>query len=434
MQIVKNLISSQYDVVDSEDDRGNTAVHVAAYRGHLAVMKVLISASPSSALHKNSYGDTFLQMAIAGFHTPSFRRVEKQIEVMREIVGGKLVNIEEIINLQNNDGRSALHMAVADTILSDVVELLLSVRCVDLNLRDGDGNTPLDLLDQHPRSPPSEILIKRLVSAGGVRGCDRDRDRTVGSARMRTRGIGGSPGTSFRIPDAEMVLYTGLEEGCTRSSSELVNLERVYSDEARSAPATAGATPSSELRKSSSMTSRFKILLPWPRRRGRGQTSPPTTEEGYFVETSSRNITISLREQFSRPSNKRIVSLQGNVGSPNSRRKFGVGLTQNPRQVLPKSNLGSPCSAMSESTWSSPASVDKRKAECASTGPPSSSNQSPNEEAMKMKRRNGSFNLGLGLMNNYFCFGAQGLAVENSIRAKGLRPEDPADTLVDVVV
>lgn len=403
MQIVKNLISAQDDVVDAEDDRGNTAVHVAAYRGHLAVMKVLISASPSSALRRNSYGDTFLHMAIAGFHAPSFRRVEKQIEVMREIVGGNLVSIQELINAQNNDGRSALHMAVLDTIQSHVVELLLSVRCVDLNLRDGDGNTPLDLLEQRPRSPSSEILIKRLVSAGGARG--RHQDRTVengGNARMRMRGIGGSPGTSFRIPDAEMVLYTGLEEGCGGSSSELVNLERGYSGEVVSAPTTAGATPSSELRKSGSMTSRFKILLRWPRRR----------DGAYFVETRSRNNPISLREQFSRPSNKRIASLQGNAPSPNSRRKFG-----NPRQVLPKSNLGSPCSVASESTWSSsPASLDKRTPKAA--------------ETVNMKRRSGSFSL--GLMNNYFCFGAQGLAVENSIRAKGQRPED-RDTLVDVV-
>ena len=31
---------------------------------------------------------------------------------------------------------------------------------------------------------------------------------------LRTHGIGGSPGTSFRIPDSEILLYTGIENSC----------------------------------------------------------------------------------------------------------------------------------------------------------------------------------------------------------------------------
>lgn len=444
MQIVKKLISSYDGIIDSMDDRGNTALNVAAYRGHLAVMEVLISASPSSALLTNNYGDTFLQMAIAGFRTPSFRRLDRQIELMKEVVGGKLVKIEEIINVRNNDGRTALHMAVVESIQSEVVELLLSVRCIDLNVCDGEGNTPLDLLRQRPRTASSQILIKRLVAAGGVSGCE---DRTVRNAHLRMRGIGGSPGTSFRIPDVEMVLYTGLEDMCQSSS------ECGYSGEARaevSASASALASPavatpyssSFKLKKSSSMTSatsRLKILLRWPRRRGCSANAATPDLIDSFSSEYSKSGSIPLRQQFSRqafsPSNKRILSLQGNLPSPTSKKKFALGSTPiNARQVLPKSNLGSPCSALSETSWSSPspASIDQSKLvnlECVSAGP-SSSTQSPNVEKMKMKRRHGSFNL--GLMNNYFCFGAQGLAVENSIRMQGQRLRNQ-HSLVDVV-
>ncbi|XP_057811105.1 uncharacterized protein LOC131025387 [Salvia miltiorrhiza] len=420
VQIVKNLIFS-YDIIDSVDDRGNTALNVAAYRGHLAVMKVLVSASPSSALQANNNGDTFLHMAVAGFHTPSFRRVDRQLELMREIVGGNLVQIEEIINVPNSDGRTALHMAVVENIQSDVVELLLSVRCIDLNLRDGEGNTPLDLLKLRPRSASSEILIRRLASAGGL--CGRE-DRTSRGAHLRMRGIGGSPGTSFRIPDAEMVLYTGLEHGAC-SSSEVVSLECGYSGEIGS------STPrssSSELKRSSSMTSaasRLKIMLRWPRRRGASSPSinGSCSAESCEIRPRSKNGPISLREQFARPSNKRIMCVQGSVLGSHSKRKFGVGLTHNARQALPKSNLGSPCSALSESSWSSPVVSVSAGA--------SSSNQSPCiEETVKMKHKHGSFNL--ALMNNYFCFGGQGLAIENSIRAQGRRIEKQR-SLVDVV-
>lgn len=438
VQIVKKLISSYDGIIDSVDDRGNTALNVAAYRGHLAVMEVLISASPSSALLTNNYGDTFLQMAIAGFRTPTFRRLDRQIELMKEVVGGKLVKIEEIINVRNNDGRTALHMAVVESIQSEVVELLLSVCCIDLNVRDGEGNTPLDLLRQRPQTASSQILIKRLVAAGGVSGCE---DRTVRNAHLRMRGIGGSPGTSFRIPDVEMVLYTGLEDTC-RSSSECG-----YSGEARDevSASPAVATPYSgsfKLKKSSSMTSatsRLKILLRWPRRRGCSANAATPDLIDSFSSEYSKSESIPLRQQFSRqafpPSNKRILSLQGNLPSPTSKKKFASGSTPiNARQVLPKSNLGSPCSALSESSWSSPspASIDQSKLvnlECVSAGP-SSSTQSPNVEKMKMKRRHGSFNL--GLMNNYFCFGAQGLAVENSIRVQGQRLRNQ-HSLVDAV-
>lgn len=431
VQIVKKLISS-YCIIDSVDDRGNTALNVAAYRGHLAVMEVLISASPSSALLTNNYGDTFLQMAIAGFRTPSFRRLDRQIELMKEVVGGNLLKIEEIINVRNNDGRTALHMAVVESIQSEVVELLLSVRCIDFNIRDGEGNTPLDLLKQRPRTASSEILIKRLVAAGGVSGCD---DQTVRNAHLRIRGIGGSPGTSFRIPDAEMVLYTGLEDTC-RSSCELVSTECGYSGEAEASPAVATLQPSSsKLKKSSSMTSatrRLKILLRWPRRRGCSADAAAPDLIDSFSGEYSKSSSIPLRQQFSRPSNKRILSLQGNLPSPTSKKKFAAGLAPNARQVLPKSNLGSPCSALSESSWSSPTSVDQKKLvslECVSAGP-SSSTQSPDVEKIKMKRRHGSFNL--RLMNNYLCFGAQGLAVENSIRTQGQRLQNQ-HSLVDVV-
>ncbi|KAG6396446.1 hypothetical protein SASPL_142596 [Salvia splendens] len=411
IQIVKNLISS-YDIIDSEDDRGNTALNVAAYRGHLAVMKVLVSASPSSALGNNNCGDTFLHMAVAGFHMPSFRRVDRQMELMREIVGGNLVRIEEIVNVQNNDGRTALHMAVVENIQSDIVELLLLVRYIDVNLVDGEGNTPLDLLKQRPRSASSEILIRRLVSAGGV--CRRE-DGAVRSAHVRMRGIGGSPGTSFRIPDAEIVLYTGFEHGA-RFSSELVSVDCGYLDENLSTP----RPSSSKLKKSRSMTSatsRLKIMLRRGRQRSGGVSSPSIdsgcSTESHGIQRNTKNCPISLREQFATPSNKRIVSVQERVLSPSSKKKFGEGLPPNARQVLPKSNLGSPCSAMSHSSWSSPVDFG-------SAGP-SSLNESPVK--MKLKKRS-SF--------NYFCFGGQGLAIEKSIKAQGRRMEKQP-SLVDVV-
>ena len=104
-QVVRNLLAS-FDVVNLTDDQGNTALHIASYRGHLAVVEILILASRSLALLTNHYGDTFLHMAVAGFRSPGFRRLDKHTELMRQLVSGKTVNLQDIINVKNNDGRS----------------------------------------------------------------------------------------------------------------------------------------------------------------------------------------------------------------------------------------------------------------------------------------------------------------------------------------
>ena len=160
MQVVKDLVAS-FDIITSTDNQGNTTLHVAAYRGYLAAVDVLIHSSSSLASLKNNYGDTFLHMAVADFRTPSFRRLDWQIELMKQLVCGNIVNMNEIIS----DGRTAFNMAVIENIQGNLVELLMTVPSINLNICDADGVTPLDILKQRPRSASSEIIIKQLISA-----------------------------------------------------------------------------------------------------------------------------------------------------------------------------------------------------------------------------------------------------------------------------
>ncbi|KAJ6721605.1 ANKYRIN REPEAT FAMILY PROTEIN [Salix viminalis] len=149
LAVVKDLIRC-YDIIASRDYQGNTALHVAAFGGYLAVAEILILASPSLASFTNNYGDTFLHMAVSGFQTPGFRRVDRQIELFTQSVSGKIVNFKGVANVKNNDGRTAFHTIN------------------QLNISDMDAMTPLDLLKQQPRSASSETLIKQLISAGGI--------------------------------------------------------------------------------------------------------------------------------------------------------------------------------------------------------------------------------------------------------------------------
>ncbi|EPS67907.1 ankyrin-like protein, partial [Genlisea aurea] len=221
VQIVKHLISSYSNIVTAVDSRGSTALHVAAYFGQLPVIKLLLSASPSSASAVNDDGDTFVHAAISGFGSTDFRRLDRQIELIEELVGW--ISFGELINVRNKDGRTPLHLAVVNNIRGDIIDLIMTVPSVSLEIRDSDGKTPLDLLRQRPQSVVSyEILMKLLMSssssaaaAGGVSSpsdaaatWDEETKNAIVSD-MRSHGMGTSPGTSFRIPDAEIFLYTG---------------------------------------------------------------------------------------------------------------------------------------------------------------------------------------------------------------------------------
>ncbi|KAH6797788.1 hypothetical protein C2S52_022342 [Perilla frutescens var. hirtella] len=420
VEVVKHLISSYDMIINSVDNRGNTALNVAAYRGHLAVVEVLITTSPSSASLTNNYGDTFLHMAVSGFLAPGFRRLDRQLELMTQLVSEKLLNMEDVVNAKNNEGRTALHMAVIENLQSQVVELLMSVPYINLNIRDADGNTPLDLLKQRPQTASSEILIKRLIAAGGIENCEDQTTRNALVSHLRRRhGIGGSsPGTSFRIPDAEIFLHT---DQCGYSG-DLTSSEYGYSGEIERA-AESNSSKYSKFASINSAARRFKNILRSSGKKGRNADG---SDYSSISPSSSRNSPLSLRQQFSKQhssllNNKRIQSLPaaGSLPSPSTKKKFAAGLTQGVLQLLPKTYIGSPSSSFSESSWSSPISADKGKSSIVYHGSgsgsagPSSAAHSPGLDNLKMKHKHASFNL--RLMNNYFCFGAEGLAVDSSM-------------------
>ncbi|XP_076901024.1 uncharacterized protein LOC143555344 [Bidens hawaiensis] len=378
-EVVKYLLES-YDIVNSTDSQGNTALHDAAYNGHLHVVKLLISSSPSLITSTNNYGDTFLHTAVAGFRTPGFRRVDQQVDLMKHLVSGKIVNFEDIVNIKNNDGRTALHIAIFENIHSDLVELLMTVRYIDLNIRDVDQMTPLDILKQQPVSASSEILIKRLISAGGISNYNDYMTRTALASHLRTHGIAGSPGTCFRVPDAEIIFYICADNDqesmysgeLTRFSSPVrSNSGPLYREHGTSASASASASAASRW---------LKLLFGWAHRKK--DDDRESLDSFHLRKTKPENRPVSIRERYM------------------------------------KANIGSPSSQFSGSSWSSgsgddddelrPANVVTKDYARSSSGP-LFSNGKP-----KLHRRQSS--LSKVMMNQVFCFGAHGIAVEESVK------------------
>lgn len=414
IEVVKYLIAL-FDISTFVDNQGNTALHVAAYRGHLAVVEVLIGASPSLTSLSNYYGDTFLHMAVAGFRAPGFRRVDKQIELIKKLVCGDIVNMQDIINVRNNNGRTALHIAVSGNIQSSLVEVLMTVPSIDLNIRDDDGMTPLYILKQRPKSPSSELLIKQLISAGGISKC-QDQVRSAIVSHLRMHGIGNSPGTSFRIPDAEIFLYTGIDNASDASGDQsCLQFSRCSGEISRvDSPQSVSSKKSGSINYAAR---RLKFLLQWTRRKEKKESSRDLGDadslDSFSPCTDLEDNPIPLRQMYlkssSLPNNKRILSARSYLPSPYTKMKYTAGLTHGviqavPHLAFPAQSHGSP---LPRSSMSSPAFMDKEKG-VDIVGPSRSNGNKP-----VVNYEQSSFNR--NLINQYLCVGAQGLEAEESM-------------------
>lgn len=413
MQVVKDLIAN-FNIIACTDSQGNTVLHVAAYRGYLAVVEVLILASPTLTTVPNNYGDTFLHMAVAGFRAPGFRRLDRQIELMKKLLCDSIVNIEDIINVRNNAGRTALHMAVSENIHINLVELLMTVPSINLNIRDAYGMTPLDHLKQRPQSATSEILIKQLISAGGISNCQDHRTRSALVSHLKTHGIGTSPGTSFRIPDAEIFLYTGIENANSDASCDHAQFSEYSGDPSQFEPNNSSGNNNNNNKKSNSANNsakRLKFFLRWPRKKDKKPNREELRDDDSLDSLSRyknfEDNPIPLRQIYSKssslPNNRRLYSDES-FPSPSTKMRFAAGLMHGVIKTMPHLTGASAdysgSSTNSGSSMSSPEYMDKQK--------------SLNITGTSCTNRKESD------MNEYFSFGAQGLApVEDSMSCTG---------------
>uniref|UniRef100_A0A1J3EDD7 Ankyrin repeat-containing protein n=1 Tax=Noccaea caerulescens TaxID=107243 RepID=A0A1J3EDD7_NOCCA len=399
IKVVKYLISKYDSILEVKDSLGNTALHVAAYKGHLAVVETLINESPPLVSVVNNDGDTFLHMVVSGFAASGFKRLDRQMELLKKLISGagrsSSVDFSEIVNVRNGYGRTVIHLAVMDNynaVRSDVVESLLRIHGVDLNAVDSDGMTAVDLLErQTPRTPVSDLLIKRLKSAGGR----SNGGENVSRLREERYGFCGSPGTSFEISDSEIFLFTAARTDQTAANGELSPNRESF--DGISECSSEISTHSKRKRLGGSTGARLKLLLRWAKRE--------ESEENRRFSGDNNNRRVPLREMYSRSRSPSEIGYRGrafpmrtesgDLPSLSVRLKFteglmkGVVVQESPRFV-----------------FSPPVASDySRSSACSSPLQTVSSELKRRTPAMK---KQGSF------MNRYLCFGGAGLAIDGS--------------------
>ncbi|KAJ4892849.1 Ankyrin repeat family protein [Raphanus sativus] len=403
IKVVKYLITKYDSIMEIKDSHGNTALHIAAYKGHLAVMEALINESPPLISAVNNEGDTCLHMVVSGFAASGFKRLDRQMELLKKLVSGGgsfSVDFSEIVNVRNGNGRTVVHLAVMDvlnTVRHDVVEILLRVPGVDLNVVDIDGMTPVDLLErQTPRTAVSDLLIKRLKSAGGrSNGCGEK----VIPFREERYGFCGSPGTAFEISDSEIFLFTAARTDHRTASNAEMSPDRESLD-GISECSTEMTTHSKRKRRGGGTGARLKLLLRWAKKE-------ETEENRRYSGDDNNNRRVPLREMYS---GSRSPSEIGNRGrafpmrtesgdlpSLSVRLKFteglmkGVVVQESPRFV-----------------FSPPVVSDY-------SGAPSSACTSPFQTvSSELERKTPAMKKQRSFVNRYLCFSGKGLAIDGS--------------------
>lgn len=355
VEVVKDLISS-FEIINCTDRQGNTALHTAAYRGQLSTVEVLIQACPSSVHSKNNAGETFLHKAVTGFKAPTFRRIDRQIVLMKQLVCSKTFKIEEIINVTDNEGRTPLHLAINGNLHSDLVELLMIGGSLDVNIRDNNGMAPLDLLKQQPRSASSELLTRQLISAGATLGTQDYTARKIIASHLKMGGKGGgaSPGTSFKLSDSEMFLYTGMDS--TNTTAYGTPVFSMHSPELSQLDSSSNSNLESKTTKKNKQKG-IQRFLRWIRKIKKGN-------QGSVLTRNMDEIPVPLRQQYSNPSslpnNKRTLAARSNLPSPTVKKKLASGLVNGVMQAMPHLNRGSRSNSFSKSSLSSHNSLDNK--------------------------------------------------------------------------
>ncbi|CAN8260493.1 unnamed protein product [Cochlearia groenlandica] len=389
INVVKYLITKYDSIMEIKNFHGNTALHIAAYKGHLPVVEALINESPPLISVVNGDGDTFLHMVVSGFSASGFKRLDRQMELLKKLVsreGNYSVDFSEIVNVRNGNGRTVVHLAVMDylnAVRSDIVEILLSKRGVDVNVVDSDGMTAVDLLErQKPKTPVSDLLIKRLKSAGGR----SKRDECISRFREERFGFCGSPGTTFEISDSEIFLFTATGTDLTASNAELSPNRQSFDGISE-----CSSEISTHSKRKRGTGSRLKLLLRWAKKE--------ESEENCRFSGDNQNRRVPLREMYSRNRGKAFPmrTESGDLPSLSVRLRFtkglmkGVVVQESPRFV-----------------FSPPLDSDYSRA-------PSSACSSPFQTmSSELKRRTPSMKKQASFMNRYLCFGGGGLAIDGS--------------------
>ncbi|KAJ1700830.1 hypothetical protein LUZ63_000609 [Rhynchospora breviuscula] len=147
IKIVEMLLYRGSDLVKQVDSDGNNALHYAAQNDNGRIVEMLITKEPSLAYGNNHWGQPPLHVAVYYGAKAAIKAILKHCPDTAEQFG--------------QDGGNALHVAVNRGKVSSLKCLLKHIQSEEIiNHQDCDGNTPLHLAAKQSRIQSSLLLLK----------------------------------------------------------------------------------------------------------------------------------------------------------------------------------------------------------------------------------------------------------------------------------
>ncbi|TVU49676.1 hypothetical protein EJB05_01002, partial [Eragrostis curvula] len=134
----KQVLQANLAPMYQSDDKGLFPIHIAAYKGVNKAVINFLGKCHNIACLRDIKGRTFLHVAVE----------KKRWHVVARAC--KTPSLSRIWNMQDNDGNTALHLAVKHG-FQDIFCLLLENLETDLNITNDNGETPLDLSESKIR-------------------------------------------------------------------------------------------------------------------------------------------------------------------------------------------------------------------------------------------------------------------------------------------
>ncbi|CAL5011016.1 unnamed protein product [Urochloa decumbens] len=166
--VCSQVLDANPSALYQSDHEGLYPIHIAASVGAKGTIAMFLEKCPNSAFLRDAKGRTFLHVAVEN----------RQVGLVHYACQNQ--SLMQILNMQDNDGNTALHLAVQSG--SIVMFYALFGNCqVELNVTNGKGRTPLDISKYKITqgfyyTQSSEENIHFALTTAGARSCATGQD------------------------------------------------------------------------------------------------------------------------------------------------------------------------------------------------------------------------------------------------------------------
>ncbi|KAJ8555475.1 hypothetical protein K7X08_012971 [Anisodus acutangulus] len=158
LDITREFLKLDMDLSALQDNEGRTPLHWAVIKGRVNIIAEILSVSLESAEMITKHGETILHLAVKNNH----------FEVLKFLM--ESLNVSNLMNVQDTDGNTILHLATVRKLTTMVIYLLKLG--VEVNALNQKGYTALDVVEADASNSGAIAIIPALQEAGAKR-CDQ---------------------------------------------------------------------------------------------------------------------------------------------------------------------------------------------------------------------------------------------------------------------